>query len=96
MKPPDLIRACLATLEREGMTPLGIVVPLCSVGLAEPDYCVAIVHGPAEGETRVVTVDEKDGCGHVMSGDDVTMQWGDFLLATVLGGTPNDFDLTQR
>ncbi len=95
MNPAELMRACLAVLEREGMTPLGITVPLCQTGLAKPDYCVAIVDGPREGESKVVSVDT-EGFDELMSSENATSQWGDFMLHTVLGASLNDFDVTQH
>ena len=95
MNAADLMRACLAVLEREGMTPLGITVPLCQTGLAKPDYCIAVVTGPNENQSKVVSVDT-EGFDDLMSGENLTIQWGDFVLHTILGVSINKFDVTQH
>jgi len=95
MTSAKLIEACLETLKKENMRLVAIGVPLCQVGLSEPDYCVAIVYGPHAGESRIVSVDE-EGTTEYGSSDSIAHQWGDFLVMITVGADVNDFDITSH
>ena len=95
MTSTELIEVCIEVLKAEDMRPIAIAVPLCQVGLAEPDYCVAIIYGPGEGESRIVSVDE-EGINDYGSSDLIVYQWGIFLLMATIGANVNDFDITKH
>lgn len=90
----DLFEKALEQLKAQGMSPVAIAVPASECGISKPDWLVALVYGPNEGESQLVYVDA-NGVSCPSSGDSIMWQWGDFLVAAVVGDV-SAFDTAQR